>query len=173
MTAKTTAYARRRARQAAQGHLPDPLAGLRRIDYSRPYSNDPDGGASATITPMLRVRQAFEALRMGTVTPDNTEPFDLLAHALGVATLRAQQISELLLPPLQRASLGLQRTQQRYHTHHVWGFDGPALQDIPQGIDIYEQILTLSSPAQMTWAVEERVRLLSPGGAMAALVAIK
>ena len=92
---KTTRYARRMALQPAYNGA----AHLNVIQRSRPYSTEPilggciEASQSAADKAMLMVRDAFVSIQHGHADPNGSRSFDVLAHALGVAFLRAVDIA--------------------------------------------------------------------------------
>ena len=114
---------------------------------------------------MLRVRSAFEAIKAGISTQDG-EDFDVLCYAMGVAWLRAIEIAgddefdNPMLPILKAAIAAMERCRARFKKLGRWGFDGPALDDMDAGVEIYETIIQASSPAQMSAVAERRQAIL-------------
>ena len=113
-------------------------------DEPIPGSFNADGGQTVTAArgAALRVRAAFDNIKTGQVPGDDTEPHDMLAHALGVAWLRAIDIA------------GPDASQN------------PMLPLIKAGTEavlrmVYDEILTNSSPAQMAAAADKRATLLA------------
>lgn len=175
MTRKTSAYARKIRRQPHLGVV-NGAEWLNAIQRSRPYEVDepipgtwlPGGGEtrSAATLVALRVRAAFDRLRLGEVPPDDAEPHDLLAHVLGVAWLRAIDIAgpdathNPMLPIIQAGLDALRRAGERHTRLHAWGLDGPAITQLADALYVYDEILMHSSPAQMTAAHDKRTRLL-------------
>lgn len=134
-----------------------------------------DGTQSAADVAMAKVRSAYGRIRDGETTFHDKEDFDLMAHALGVALIRAEEIAgedldkNPMLEPITIASVALGRCSDRWRKTKRWGFDGPALSEVLEGIEIYEEIVRNSSPMQMSNAVDERERRL--GGRLQGAVA--
>ena len=165
MTRKASAYARKIRRQPHLGVV-NGAEWLNTIQRSRPYTEDtpipgtwlPGGGEtrSAATLVALRVRAAFDRLRAGQVPPDDPEPHDILAHVLGVAWLRALDIAgpdaahNPMVPIIQGGLDALRRAGERHARLHAWGLDGPAIAQLADALDVYDEILMHSSPAQMT-----------------------
>lgn len=72
-------------------------------------------------------------------------------------------IDPLCVETAKRAQAGLMRAYDRHTTTGRWGFDGPALQDMPDAIDLYEQMLELSTPMQMQAAMRETINRMNGG----------
>lgn len=176
MTRKASAYARKIRRQPHLGII-NGAEWLNAIQRVRPYDVDeaipgtwlPDGGQTrdAATLVALRVRAAFDRLRLGEVPPDDAEPHDILAQVLGVSWLRALDIAgpdaarNPMVPIIQGGLDALRRTSERHARLHAWGLDGPAIQQLADALDVYDEILMKSSPAQMTAATDRRLRLLA------------
>jgi hypothetical protein len=165
---KTSTYARK---QRLAGATFNGAEWMNQIQRCRTYSDEPiigswvDGTQSAATKAMLLVRQAFESIKAGSATSDGRD-FDILCHALGVAWLRAIAIAgdddfdNPMLPILQSANTAMERCRTRFRNLGRWGFDGPALDEVDVGVELYETILQASSPAQMTAVSEQRQSIL-------------
>ena len=115
---------------------------------------------------MLLVREALDGLMTCTIPDDPEHAYDALAHALGVAIIRAIQIdpdteNNPALPILQAGNQALTRAIERWEHHESWGLDGLGRVDLLEAIEVYEEILRNSSPAQMTKAMDERIKILA------------
>lgn len=90
---KTSAYARKMARNPAMQTY-NGAEFFNTLQRCRPYSNEPmpgswTGGTQQVAEGVLKnIRAALVQLKDGQVAPDDCEPFDLLAHAVGVALVR-------------------------------------------------------------------------------------
>lgn len=170
---KTSTYANKRRQQLANtGRITfNGAEWANTIQLCRPYSSEcvvpgwevgaTQGAADAAA---IRVLTAFQHIRDG-LAVDYTE-HDVLAHAIGVSLLRAYDIAgddpatNHMLPYLLKATDALRRLGERYQRTGRWGFDGPALQEVKDGIDVYEEILMKSSPAEMTAATKARQAII-------------
>lgn len=157
MGKKTSTYARKR--QATGGQY-DGGAWVSTIQRCRPYDDQVLPGNIAPTLPaatksMLRVHEAFESIKTRQTPADNTLHFDLLTHAMAVATIRAIQIAgadihtNAMLQILVPANAALRRVLERRRTTGVWGFDGPALAEVAAAVEVYDTILQSSTPAEM------------------------
>lgn len=163
MTRKTSLYSRKRA----HGYTFNAAEWLNVVNRCRPYTPEaPIGGIegteSAATKAMLIVRQAFDSIKAGEVDPQDESTYDKLAHALGIACIRAGQIggSDVSTNPMLQilipGNAALRRCLDRRRKRGVWGLDGPAIAEITEAIEVYEAIVQASSPAQMTMACEIR-----------------
>ncbi|ARV17511.1 hypothetical protein AEP_00551 [Curvibacter sp. AEP1-3] len=166
---KTSAYARKQRRL---GGVYNGAEGFNVIQRCRQYTPEPlpgmesvAGTQSAADKSMILVREAYLAMKNNACI-DPVHDFDVLAHAIGVAWIRAVKIAgedeftNTMLPILKTANEALGRSKERFHRIGRMGFDGPAIDQVEAGIEVYEAIVSASSPAQMTEAVEERSRIL-------------
>lgn len=161
---KISAYARKaRARNATYNGA----EWLNTLTKCRPYTDELLPGAivqepsfAAVRRAIIKVRYGFEKLKIGEATHEH---FDAVAHATGVAKIRAAQIGGNENPAitlLDTADAALERARERFNRLGKWGFDGPALVQIEDALNFYEDIATSSSPAQMHEAMLERNRIL-------------
>ena len=108
----------------------------------------------------LPARVAWESLRGG---HGEQGDFDTLAAALNIALVRAEAIDPLCERTCIDAQGALMRTHERYGRTGRWGVDGPALQAIPPALDLHDQMLELSTPAQIEAAGLEVMRRIRAG----------
>ena len=171
---KTSAYARKMRRQPERAQFSG-AEWINTFQRCRGYTDEPipgawnpDGGQTVTAAngAALRIRAAYDVIKTATVAPDDMEPHDLLAHAVGVAWLRAIDIAghdtgkNPMLPILKLGADAIQRLGESRRRTGAWGFDGPAIQQVADALDVYEEILMKSSPLQMASASKKREQLL-------------
>ena len=172
MTRKLSPYARKMRRSEA-AQLYQGAAWLNTIQRCKPFA-EPIGewsGLANTSTlatdAQLIVRGALDDLLHHKAQPDDTSAFDLLAHAIDVSHIRALQIkpgdSNPLHSPLMAAKAALHEIRRRRERLGRWGLAGPERETLTEAIEIYEQIITLSSPEQMHRAVQIRHAALKRG----------
>ena len=177
MTRKTSPYARKMRRSEA-AQLFNGSAWLNTIQRCKPYAEPiPEwtglGNTSAAATDaQLLVRGALDDLLQHRAQPEDSSSFDLLAHAIDVSHIRAIQIqpneSNPLHAPLLAAKAALSAVRQRRQRVGQWGLAGPEREVLSAAIDIYDQIITLSSPEQMHKAARLRFDALNAGNVWAA-----
>lgn len=119
--------------------------------------------AGAAVVSSLKVRAAYEALRDGQGDDDD---FHTLAGALNVALVRAEQIHELAEVAVIQAQQALMLCLARRERGLRYGFDHTGLEHIPPALDIYDDILAGSTPAQMQEALQEAARRMQAGQVM-------
>ena len=167
MSRKTSAYSRKRR----PGHVYNAAAWLNTIQRVQTFGVAPAlpfllTTADAAMKAELLVRDALDGLLHHARPQDAERAFDILAHALGVATIRALQIQpdETMNPALPILKVGtdaLTRAIDRYDQAGAWGLDGPGRQPLIDAVDAYAEILRASSPAQMQKATDERLEILT------------
>jgi hypothetical protein len=104
---------------------------------------------------MNKVRAAFEALKSGTT---DCALFDRVAAVFNVGIVRAEAIDPLAEQVMVEAILAMRRCDDIYGRHRKYGFTGPDLMAVNDGLDLYEQILRMSTPRMMVEALEEAAR---------------
>ena len=133
----------------------DPYAFWKVIQGSTPYTDD------EVTKLMLPLRFAFEALRRGTAT---TADAFAIANAINDTAVRAwgledEEAANAAGPIANTAIAAMRRVGERYKKTGKLGLDGPGIADVAAGIDLYEQLVRLSTPAQMMAAASQAIRL--------------
>jgi len=135
----------------------DPYAMWKVIRGSEPYADD-------DITKlMLPLRFSFEALRRGTATADDAYT---ISNAINDTAIRSWGLEDEdaanAAGPIANAAIhAMRRCGERYKKLGKLGLDGPGIADVAAGIDLYEQLVRLSTPAQMLAAASMAIRLQS------------
>lgn len=109
---------------------------------------------------MLLIRLAYEKLKAGHGSADD---FDRLGAALNVGLIRAEAIGQPLVEAFKAAGEAMLACDGRHLKVGRYGFSGTELLAMNAAVDLYSEILSLSSPNQMQWAVEEGCRRLKAG----------
>ena len=167
---KTSAYARKRAHlKTVSDHR---LAGLTTLARCRPFDEPPafefmesiSGNATSA---MMMINDALSDLLHHRLTPNDDRAYGLLSHAVDVAHIRAIQIqpdeANPYFPALFAAKAAMTQVRQRRERLGTWGLAGPEREPLATAVEIYEAILTCSSPEQMAIAVDIRKEALSKG----------
>lgn len=167
---KTSTYARKRLQKPVHFNGAE---WLNTIGRCRPYSDEPvigswlpEGTIQIANHVLVEARMAYQGIKDGLFKPDHTDPYDMLTHVTGVAKIRAIQIAgndpetNCLLPVIMRTEDGLSRIRARWEKLQVWGMDGPAIADLAETLNIYQEILTQSTPQQMADATDARIAIL-------------
>ena len=168
---KTSAYARKRLQKPAHFNGAEWINAIGRC---RPYGDEPvigswlpEGTTQIANRVLVEARMAYQGIKDGLFKPDQTDPYDMLSHVTGVAKIRAIEIAgqdpdvNYLLPTIHRAEDGLRRIRARWEKLQAWGMDGPAIADLADALDIYQEILTQSTPQQMANATDARIAILN------------
>ncbi|MDF3821988.1 hypothetical protein P3G55_18935 [Leptospira sp. 96542] len=175
MSRKTSTYSNKRRAQGGRVYVFNAAEWLNAIQRSRAYTAESIPGAAPDIggteseadKAALMVHDALQTLLRGDVRgQDHGHVFDVLAHALGVAALRALQIQperaqNPALPVLAEGTAALQRAIGRWEARGAFGLDGPGREALLAAVEAYTAILRASSPAQMQAASDERLRILA------------
>lgn len=127
----------------------DPRAFQRVINRLEPFTAD------ELMRLELPIRMSFQALRNGTGTESD---FHDLAAAINVTMVRCETIDPLCELTAIAARDALLRCWDRHAKTGRWGFDGPALISVEEGISLHEQLIKLSTPQQMVEAMREVMR---------------
>ena len=142
-----------------------PNAWLDKLKHSTEYTDESIAGEQPTTQIADKVmddaNQAFEKIANGQAGPSDTDCHDMLAHCIGMAQIRINDIGGPLaaevIEDLNESAKALIRSRERWQHTCKWGFDGPALHSVRNAINTYEAILRSSSPLQMEHA--QNVRL--------------
>lgn len=171
MGRKTSPYMRKRLAQGKVEHgevMFKPNAWLDKLKHSTEYNDDSIAGEEPTTKIADKVMDdanaAFKSIAEGHAGPGDTDSHDMLAHCIGMAQIRINDIGGPLaaevIENLNESAKALQRARERWQRTGKWGFDGPALHSIRHAIDTYEVILRSSSPLQMEHAQHTRLNQL-------------
>lgn len=101
---------------------------------------------------LLQVHLALEGFINRRIKHDDYQPYNALAFALNEGKARYLDIGGKGNPAmalLDKAADALGRTLERWHRTGQWGLDGPAIQELKDGVSLYEEVLLASSPNQM------------------------
>lgn len=110
------------------------------------------------------VRTAWHHLCTGTGT---TAHFDAVATAMNICLVRSESIGEDAVEVAQRAQAAMVAMQQRYLRCARLGPDAAALADVPLGLDLYDELLRMSSPLQLETALAEVSDRIANGDVLA------
>ena len=144
----------RTAARAKRQYFADPMAMFKDFNKVKPFDADEQ------LRLNLPVRVSYESMRTGKGSDDD---FHTVAAVVNVAMVCAEKIDPLVLETTIRARDALVRAKQRRVRTGVWGFDGPALMDIPPCIDLHEDLVANQTPLQMQKAMTEVIRRMQDG----------
>jgi len=111
----------------------------------------------------IECRVALERLRDGSATEQD---FDLVAHILNAALVRAEEIDELLVETIKLGQAAMVRAKDRRLRGLRFGFDAAGLRDVPAALDAWEAMADASSPLQLQHAIKESYRRMSGGAVL-------
>ncbi len=169
---KMSAYARK-MRRRPQGEVFNTAEWLNTIQRCSQYSAEAPIGSwltgtqSAADNMSRTVRGALDRLLSGQTAPDETDVFDTLAHAVGVALVRTHETGgdrSAALEVLGLAKIALTAVRERWQRIQKWGATRIEQEALSEAVDLYETILMASSPAQMSAAAETRMKILKAQG---------
>lgn len=118
----------------------------------RAHQEQPEANADRI---MCLVRLAFEKLKHGSEDP---RQFDRLAGALNIGLIRAEAIDPLAEETMLAGLEAVRRCDAIFARHQRYGFTGPDLTIVADAVNLYEDILRLSTPRMMEDALEEVAR---------------
>lgn len=172
MTRKLSTYARK-VRRSEAAQVFNGSTWLNTIQRCKPYDRPiPEwtglaNTSGSALDARLIVRGALDDMLQHRAQPEDSSSFDLLAHAIDVSHIRAIQIkpdsSNPLHAPLLAAKATMAAVRQRRDRVGRWGLAGPEREVLTAAIDIYDQIIALSSPEQMSKAALLRYDALKAG----------
>lgn len=144
----------RNAAQAKRKYQADPISIFRVLNRIQPFDQ------AELVKLETPVKLAFERIKAGTAVVEDART---IATAINVALIRSESIDPLCEQTCVAAQEAVIRTIERYNRAGRWGFDGPALQDIPPALDLHEQLLRLSTPLEMQQAYLESKDRMAKG----------
>lgn len=144
-THRTASHAKRRYRA-------DPSSIYRVMSRLQPFTPD------ELLKLELPIRMAFEAIKTGRGTLQDISEIDA---AINATMVRAEKLDPLCRQTAMVSRDALLRCLHRYNATGRVGFDGPAIAEVELGIDLYEQLLRLSTPLQIADALREVLRRTS------------
>lgn len=101
---------------------------------------------------MLELHSCFDALKNGSSDP---ELFNRLASSLNTALVLAEAIGQEVVDAMLLAHDALQHCAALRDRHGRYGFTGQGIQDVREALDLYSQIVRLSTPLQINAAVDD------------------
>ena len=142
---------------------------LNAISRCRPYTDEIIPGAvakeptqDAAEKSVKLVEGAYKRIQTGQTDPNDADDFNRLAHALGIAEIRAEQIagkdhaSNPMLPILATGNAVLGQVRARRSKWGKWEMLPAEADFVFDALEVYEEILLASSPAQMDDACGKR-----------------
>jgi hypothetical protein len=109
---------------------------------------------------MVAIRLSYERLKTGAGTQDD---LGRVGATINVGVIRAEVIDEQLVDAFKAAGEALLACARIHQRHGKYGFHGQDLLAMNAAMDLYEQLLSLSSPNQMHEAAREGERRIAAG----------
>lgn len=131
--------------------VPDTEVAMTLLKHCRPYDE------GATTTEHIKTLDAFGRLKDGSAGKDD---FRRVSKVLNLAMVRACEIDEALANMLHAPHAAMNNMRQRFLKTGKWGFDGPGMQAVADGLGIAQTIMDSSSPQQMINAEKTLFRWL-------------
>lgn len=104
---------------------------------------------------MTGLHMSYADLKAGTGTDDDVVSLGLM---LNVGVVRAAAIGPTLVKAFEEAGAALQECEGIKERHGRYGFTGPGILSMNAALELYEQVLAMSSLNQMDAAEREVVR---------------
>lgn len=114
---------------------------------------------------MNEVRALYQRLRDGVGSEDDVIRLGLVVNT---ACLRGREIGQPLVDAFEQAGEALMRCEDRMRTHGHYGFDGPGVIAMNAAMDLYHELLALSSVKQMHDAEQQARRWMFSNAPQAA-----
>lgn len=105
---------------------------------------------------MNKLRFEYERLKCGTGTAEDAVSMGMMVN---VGWVRAHAIGKPLVAAFKDAGNALLECEAMKERHGAYGFTGPGLLAMNAAMDLYADLLALSSPNQMEAAEEEVLRM--------------
>lgn len=140
--------------QLKRRYAKDPMAMFKVMGRIEPYT------PQDVVTLALPSRLAYESIKNGTGTTDH---FDELVVSVNATLVRSESIHQDCVDVCIAAQEALLRCKARFLRTGRFGWDGPALHQVPPALDLHEEIMRNSTPHQMTVALKEQYSRIQRG----------
>lgn len=144
----------RTAARHKRGWQKDYTAAFRLLGMAKP--NEP----GKLVNEHIECRVALDRLRDGSAAEQD---FDLVAHILNAALVRAEEIDELLVETIKLGQAAMVRAKDRRLRGLRFGFDADGLRDVPAALDAWEAMADASSPLQLRHSIQEAYKRMTGG----------
>lgn len=114
-----------------------------------------DARPQSVVGLMLELHECFDALKNGS---SDDELFDRLASSMNTALIRAESIGQEAVDVILAAHTAMNECRDIYMRHGRFGFTGTGLQAMAEGLELYQQIVSLSTPRQILEAADQAHR---------------
>lgn len=124
--------------------------GINLLRCSQVFSNEEFASVS------VEGRLAFQRIKEGFGTEEDVEGLWSLTHAL---QFRAQPIGSSAVEIAKKATQAANRTRERFKATGKVGFDGPALSELADALDLFDEFLRNSDIGRIVGALEKTFEL--------------
>ena len=125
---------------------------LHLLNHCRPYE------PGETTSDHFQAWDAYTRLKDGSASEDD---FVRVGKTLNLAMARACEIDQKLAQMIEASHDAMNRLRERYLSTNQWGFDGPGMQAVAEGLQYARTIMDSSSPQQMINAEKTMFRVLN------------
>ena len=125
---------------------------LHLLNHCRPYE------PGETTSDHFQAWDAYTRLKDGSASEDD---FVRVGKTLNLAMARACEIDQKLAQMIEASHDAMNRLRERYLCTNQWGFDGPGMQAVAEGLQYARTIMDASSPQQMINAEKTMTRVLA------------
>lgn len=141
--------AHRKAARGKRRYIADPMSFYRVMGRAEPFSEEHQRQLT------LPVRMAYDGfLKSAATEPD----YHTLAAAVNIAMICSERIDPLVQQSCIAGRDAMLRVWNRFLATAKWGLDGPAIAELEQVVDIYEQLASLLTGGQLQAAMVECFR---------------
>ena len=137
---------RKRSKYRPRRWQADPLMWLKTMSKQVPFTP----GEQASLN--LPVREALQSLRDGTADDHH---WNTLAAIVNVCLLRGESIAPEVVQVAKDGQAAVLDVMDRFQRTGRWGVTHENLVDLEACIDLHEQLIALSTPAQMMQAMRD------------------
>ena len=144
---------------------------MRKKSHRRRWEKDPSTiyrvmGMQQAFTPAeqatlnLPVRESLQSLRDGTADENH---WNTLAGVANVCLLRGERIAQQVVDVAKDAQAAVLDILERHKRTGKWGMNHHDMDRLLPCIDLYEQLIELSTPAQMIAAMRDTIKRIDAG----------
>ena len=141
------------ARRAPQRHALERARGIVALETTLRQHREADPSKVTNL--MIELHSCFDALKNGTT---DVEMFDRLGASMNNGLIRAESIAPEAVEVMLGAQLTMNEASAIYERHGRFGLTGTGIQAMADALDLYGQIVAMSTPRQILEAAQEARR---------------
>ena len=141
------------ARRAPQRHALERARGIVALETTLRQHREADPSKVTNL--MIELHSCFDALNNGTT---DVEMFDRLGASMNNGLIRAESIAPEAVEVMLGAQLAMNEASAIYERHGRFGLTGTGIQAMADALDLYGQIVAMSTPRQILEAAQEARR---------------